>query len=1012
MYRVISILFCQLFIFGFTFAQVEYETAYSNYSQADSIISARGDFEQAKNLLIKSRITFEELDSTSMVHLTDLLLVKIVYLKREFQACFDMSEELMNRLNAPQYDTLKTYLNYYRGYSYHLLYQFDKANAEFLTATDPTRTQLNDSNFTIRMNWMLAITYEKMQRADEELRTYEKTVDLLDDLDESRFKIRSTVSILGNLGRTHSRLGNTELSLLSLQRALSLIQEYPEFCDTAMEAQNLNAFGSTYLRLGNYNKSIEYLQKSLALKDQVDSWNSLAINYKHQRKFDKAIPIYERLLKKKLTEEYKAIVYNNLGSAHLALKHYPEATKFVKEGLKVNRKTKRKIGLLVSLELLGIIYYETDLYKLAEKHFAEARSQFKTQSSELLMFSSQNFWAMKDTTNALYFGEKAVYKTDSSLYFYSISSPSVSEMFQGQLWLIQLYDMLAINENQFRDKTVQISNLSHEFLLKFREAYLGPTLELTTNSLFLYEAAIKNLDLLASDSNQIEMREDAFTFSEWSKVQALGGERRIKDAKQGFNLPQELVEKEDFLKSRESILKSQIEQYSNGDSIKLAYFKKKLFVNENSQDSLLNIFRTNYPRYYQLRYKNETLNVKDVQQKLNSNQAFIEYFQGDSSSFVFLITSSQYKMVPIELHTDSLILELRNDFKDEIIKQSLPAFAKKSHAVYQAYLEPVVSLLGEQITELIVVPDGNLSYIPFDILVSEPFNNQETKELPYLLNDYQVHYTYAASLYFNDFSNLSSNNEYLAFAPKYENLNSDSTSSTRLGNFRSQITALKHNTDEVNYIASKFKGRGFLNETAHERNFKEYVKEYGLLHLAMHAIIDDEDPMNSKLVFTDTRDSLEDDVLHAFEIYNMEIPSQLTVLSSCETGFGAMAKGEGALSLARAFSYAGSPSIVMSHWPVDDQTTAELMRFFYDHLAQGKTKSEALRQSKLDFLNTTHSARVHPFFWGSFVVLGDDTPIKINAIPLVHPLWILLISLMAIISIGYVTMRRRLYIKG
>ncbi|MEM9329042.1 MAG: CHAT domain-containing protein, partial [Bacteroidota bacterium] len=92
-----------------------------------------------------------------------------------------------------------------------------------------------------------------------------------------------------------------------------------------------------------------------------------------------------------------------------------------------------------------------------------------------------------------------------------------------------------------------------------------------------------------------------------------------------------------------------------------------------------------------------------------------------------------------------------------------------------------------------------------------------------------------------------------------------------------------------------------------------------------------------------------------------------------------LAKGEGALSLARAFAYAGSPSVVMSHWPVDDEVTAQVMRSFYDYLADGYAKSEALRLAKLDFLSTGQPSRMHPFFWGSFVVMGDDSPLQISA---------------------------------
>ena len=68
---------------------------------------------------------------------------------------------------------------------------------------------------------------------------------------------------------------------------------------------------------------------------------------------------------------------------------------------------------------------------------------------------------------------------------------------------------------------------------------------------------------------------------------------------------------------------------------------------------------------------------------------------------------------------------------------------------------------------------------------------------------------------------------------------------------------------------------------------------------------------------------LEDNFLHVYELYNMKLPIDMAVLSACNTGFGKLETGEGFMSLGRAFAYAGCPSVVMSHWKVDDQATAQ-----------------------------------------------------------------------------------------
>ena len=144
----------------------------------------------------------------------------------------------------------------------------------------------------------------------------------------------------------------------------------------------------------------------------------------------------------------------------------------------------------------------------------------------------------------------------------------------------------------------------------------------------------------------------------------------------------------------------------------------------------------------------------------------------------------------------------------------------------------------------------------------------------------------------------------------------------------------------------------------------------------MHALVDDEDPMNSKLVFTQVRDSLHDSYLHAFEIYNRTIHAELAVLSACNTGYGTLRSGEGLMSLARAFAYAGCPSVIMSHWRVDDRSSSQIMGNFYQYLAKGKDKDEALRLAKLAYLKEASPVYRHPFYWNGFVVMGDVTPLS------------------------------------
>ncbi len=578
--------------------------------------------------------------------------------------------------------------------------------------------------------------------------------------------------------------------------------------------------------------------------------------------------------------------------------------------------------------------------------------------------------------------------------------------FKCQLLIENIDNWLNINPK----KSIDILEWLHHAFEK-NIAFFNSSLSLSEDISFTYEQGIGQSFKGLQDSGDTLFLFKTFQFSEWSKARTIRNTRKNAQADLFQHIPEVITKKERRLRAEKLKIitqKFKLSNFKSDDNQEISKYNSQLAKIGESQDSLENFIRINYPRYHQLRYQDITLSVEEVQERLQPSQAFVEYYEGDTTSFVFTITKDDYQVRRIHLDDDTLITKYREHFEPENFSPGHQKVNELSYQIYENYVKPAIGELSSEISELIVVPDGKLSYVPFDILLTQSVNSESTEAVPYLLRQYQVHYTYSASLYFNDFSTLSTKDEYLAFAPEYETTFTDTTSINRLGNFRNQLTPLMHNQEEVSYISTQFKGLGYFGANANEKNFKEKVDEYGVLHLAMHTIVDDEDPMNSKLVFSNSKDSLEDDMLHAFEIYNMEIPSKLAVLSACETGFGQLAKGEGALSLARAFSYAGSPSVVMSHWPVDDQTTAVLMKSFYNYLSKGLSKSDALRRSKLDFLDQTHSVRMHPFFWGSFVVMGDDSPIYIKRLPQVNPFVVLVGCLLILYGAGSVLYKNEL----
>jgi len=336
----------------------------------------------------------------------------------------------------------------------------------------------------------------------------------------------------------------------------------------------------------------------------------------------------------------------------------------------------------------------------------------------------------------------------------------------------------------------------------------------------------------------------------------------------------------------------------------------------------------------------------------------------------------------IHLPKSADYLENIRNLRDYLIHKDLTAYKKVAFNLYQDVLAPVVEGLNDQ--QLIIVPHKELWYINFDLLLTESSKSNNAKELPYLLRTFDISYANSASLLMSDFQTGGKDvlQECLAFS--YAD-----TADLKSGNLMSfkQLRDLGDDLPgsrvEIQNISKIIDGQFYFGKEADERNFKANAANYSILHLAVHGETDDENPGNSNFSFVNTHDSIEDNRLFAHEIYNLNIPAKLAVLSACNTGGGEIASGEGIMRLGQAFQYAGTESIVLSGWEVSDGVAPEIMKNFYTHMKAGMSKSSALKKAKLEFLENTSAERSNPYYWGNFFILGSNKPVDVNSgIPL------------------------------
>lgn len=468
----------------------------------------------------------------------------------------------------------------------------------------------------------------------------------------------------------------------------------------------------------------------------------------------------------------------------------------------------------------------------------------------------------------------------------------------------------------------------------------------------------------------------------------------------GTGISKELLQQEETYivqidHCKEHILEAKKEQNKE----KEALYLQKMLLLEQDLKAFEQQLQANYPSYRSWDHgRDSVVSPKEVQAHLADDELFIEYFISEQHFFVIYISKEVVKIKEIPNFDATLFNEKVRDLRRSlsnvsfIIQEEKSAhqlFCNTARWLYSNCLEDDL-LLGKK--HLIIVPDRGLHYVPFEVLLTQETTHKgiDYQNLPYLLQQYAIHYEYSAAIMVNNKRKVNlANGKILGFAANYGKQFDYKTLPLRLTKERSAQEIQTHNSavpipgtiTELEQIAQRFKGNFYTHEAANEHNFKQQLKHqnYSVVHLAMHGIVDYNHPSYSALIFTENLDSLEDNLLYSYETQHLNgNHANLVVLSACKTGYGRYAQGEGIISLGRSFMYAGIPSIVMTLWELNDETSVEVVQSFYTGLANGLTKDIAMQKAKIDYLQNNKGFTAHPFFWASMICIGDQQAIPLS----------------------------------
>jgi CHAT domain-containing protein/Tfp pilus assembly protein PilF len=385
------------------------------------------------------------------------------------------------------------------------------------------------------------------------------------------------------------------------------------------------------------------------------------------------------------------------------------------------------------------------------------------------------------------------------------------------------------------------------------------------------------------------------------------------------------------------------------------------------------------------------ISIEEAQGMLDDRTAMVAYVVTAGNVFAFVITTDTFyaERLPVPAH----VMRARvQNYVDLIVRED-GGWREVSRRLYDDLVAPIRKLLPAGVSRLVLVPDDALHYLAFETLVGGADLQRETGQTPsrYLLEDFAISYAPSATVLaeLTESASASQIGERAniavfadpAVAPMLLAANASATGGTVARSLYAeeglQVTRIPFSAAEARAIEQYAGSRGkiYTGAEASESRFKaDQLDRFRVLHFATHGLISQHVPARSALVLAPGVD--EDGFLQVREIYELKLESDLVVLSACQTARGQLV-GDGVRGLAQAFLHAGAKSVVASLWDVNDERTASFMDSFYRHLAEGKSKAEALRAAKLEHLRQRSTSS--PRLWAAFILIGEaqgGVPIK------------------------------------
>ena len=816
-------------------------------------------------------------------------------------------------------------------------------------------------------------------------------------------------SVSSNISNIKMELGQFQEARQLLEKAIAIHQKEELYDPLMKEYFNL---GALYLSLEDVNRGIPYVKKALALADSLlpsphyaraNFLNGLGSAYFIQGEYAKADSVFRAALEQNIElygSEHAEIgqSYYNLGLIAQALGHFEDAAKYYEKSYKIRfvNLGEENTPTTDSYFSLGEVEWEIgdkeQALKMLEKGYSAYKKAYGSShqstveagliiSGKFLLqnkIDSARYWLNK-TWEDVGAHEIGMYHSDFKIEFldpyvlrvieYHLQFLKQTKILKSELlWIMTRMDELMASLWPFLNSENQNAELSN----RIKNIY-------NLSVLLGHQIVTQDKDVQSTVLN-------ALSESRYATIRSAIQNR---EAMQFANVPDSVLDKD--RKLREKIRYIKAKQREEGDEKweELAFEAVEEW--RNWQRSL----ESKYPRWYGIRYSQQKPSLEKLQKYLDK-RTFLAYTYLDSICIATLVSDKAFKTV--ELATDDLAEDISR-LNTLILKQNTgERFVELSSKVYAQILGSVESELSK---DVIIMPDGPLYYLSFESLLSKEPKNNSLNDWPWLIKDYTVRF--ANTIPGQGKAKPRSSSGIVAFIPGFDDKLKSAYEAELKGDMVPDSTFLSWvRTPWSVKLASDLPGSPdvFIGVEANEKNFRMKANDASILHFGTHAVLRDDNPLNSYLVLTPQPANGDDGYVFAHELYNQPISADLALLTACETGLGQFSAGEGVLSLGHAFQYAGCPSVIYSLWKIDDQQSSAILKLFYNELDNGLSYSEALHKAKLDYLASSHTDLAAPYYWSGIVLTGEDGKLENS-----RPVWMYIAGGLVLLALLLIIIR-------